>query len=120
MFTGEAQVGEEHFEIELARTGTSAHGHTGNLENPRLETQDSADASKVVIAADPSDPFKVRVDPAADLDVSAGVVAVPMVARYDGRPGEGDVEITDPGLLSFRSPDSSAPGPVTVNTVANS
>jgi hypothetical protein len=111
-FSADIANGEQVAVFAVNPMGKSRKGKDVPLENVRLEVADPADADKVVIGS--RDDFTKTVQ-AADGNTFVGPVALKMLA--DGHPGEGDVEISDDGIVSIKSPDAASFGTAIAGTV---
>lgn len=115
-FAADAQAGEQRVVVQIPSTGTSKHGKSVNLQNVRLELTDPADSDKATVAAhEDGTAGKFTVVAADALDVTTPV-PVNVVARADGDPGDGDVELEEPGIVTFRSATAAAIGTVSATT----
>lgn len=115
-FAADAKAGDQRVVVAIPASGHSRHGKTVGLENLRLELVDPADSTKAAIAPhEDGSAGKFVVTAADDLDVTTPV-GIAVVAKADGRPGEGEAELEEPGLITFRSPDAASIG--TVSAVA--
>ena len=117
-FSADIANAEQRAVIEIPSTGLSKKGKVVPLENFRLVLVDPADSAKLLIAAhEDGMPNKFVASAAAGFELTGSSVGVPVQAIADGRPGEGESDISDDGIVSIKAPDAATFGSAVAATV---